>query len=81
MPIRTRSGLVIALLTGQPGAETWDEAMKKLTSTVGSASLKMMFSKDQSDHRQGKYPTVATGLSYSGGAVVSFSLHSQRTGS
>ena len=70
VPIRTKSGLLIALLAGKPSAPTWERKMKTLKHAMDSAKLKMSFREEQTAHRRGKYPTVATGISYGGGAMV-----------
>ena len=70
VPIRTKSGLLIALLAGQPSAPSWGVKMKVLEQAVESARLKMLFRDEQTSHRRGNYPTVATGISYGGGAMV-----------
>ena len=74
VPIRTKSGLLIALLAGKPSAPTWERKMKTLAHAMDSARLKMSFRDEQTAHRRGDYPTVTTGISYGGGAMVGQSL-------
>ena len=71
MPIQTKSGYLVALLAGRPSSPSWGVKMKALGNAMDTAKSKMSFTKDQSDHQRGTYPTIATGLSYGGGATVS----------
>ena len=49
--------------------------MGELLKAMGTAVVTMPPSqRDRPDHRRGTYPTVATGLSYGGGAKVSVRL-------
>ena len=71
MPIQTKLGYLVALLARRPSSLSWGIKMKALGNAMDMAKSKMSFTKDQSDHRQGLYPTIATGLSYGGGTTVS----------
>jgi len=51
--------------------------MNRLANAMDLTGSGVTFSEDKSNHRRGKYPTVATGLSYGGGATVNFGWDSQ----
>ena len=71
VPIRTKSGMLIALLARWPNHTSWDKMMARLTASVDLTKDAMSFHADQSDHHWGKYPTIVTGISYGGGAMAS----------
>lgn len=70
IPIRTESGVLIALLAGRPKSTSWGDRMRTLGQALDAARQKVSFV-GQGDHRRGTYPTYSTGLSYGGGATVS----------
>ncbi|KAF9643283.1 hypothetical protein BDM02DRAFT_3132535 [Thelephora ganbajun] len=78
IPIQTKSGLLVALLTGRPSSPSWEEKMRALANAVDSTRAKMSFNKDQVDHQRGKCPTIGTGVSYGSGATGSGSKHNTR---
>lgn len=75
IPIKTPSGIIIAVLAGCPHGPGWDEHMKHLTEDVDAAASLMTFPKvvktdKGTRHRRGDYPATNTGVSYGGGSQV-----------
>ena len=74
VPVKTPSGIVIAVLAGRPRSSGWDERMKSLTSGIEAAGNLMTFQTGGNWHHRGAYPGINTGISYGGGSQVRASL-------
>jgi len=72
IPIKTPSGIVIALLAGRPRARDWDERMKSLTGDFNATANSLAFPAGVNGHHRGDYPVMNIGSSYGGGSQVRF---------
>ena len=75
IPIKTKLGVLVALLAGQPTGKSWKDRMTKLGSAIEDMQCNMLFTAAQLEpHCRGAYLTVVTGISYGGSALVSFAF-------
>ena len=70
IPIRTPSGIVIALLAGRPRGPGWDEQMKSIASDLDAVANSMTLQTGGNCHHLGSYPAINFGVSYGGGSQV-----------
>jgi len=70
IPIKTPSGIVIALLAGRPYAPSWSEQMKSLAGDLNTTANSMTLETGGNRHHCGDYPAINIGVSYGGGSQV-----------
>jgi hypothetical protein len=69
-PIIDAKEHIIAALAGQPNDSQWDNVSNKAGNEVREAGDKCSFNSRQSEHQQGHFPALATGVSFGGGQKV-----------
>ena len=64
---------MIGSLAGRPW-ERWDKVSKGAAGEIRAARKECTFTAKQNDHRRGRFPALAVGISYGGGQKVSYPL-------
>jgi hypothetical protein len=58
---------VVAMCVGHPRDDDWDTVHMDGINAFKKASEQCRFSSEQTDHRRGEFPALATGVSFGGG--------------
>ena len=70
-PIIDAKDWVITALAGRPNDSQWDDVSEGAAEDVRQAGNACSFNDEQSEHRRGQFPALATGVSFGGGQKVS----------
>jgi hypothetical protein len=65
-------GVVIGVMGGIPQDGDWRDIPRNASKALEEARGKLSFSEEDLNHRRGKYPAFAVGLSHGGGQKVCF---------
>lgn len=74
-PITDHSGRVIAVLAGQPDDPTWNTVNEDASNLLEDLRPKCKLTKEQCQHRRGKFPALSIGISYGGGQQVGMKVN------